>query len=84
MGMHCGKHLWRHHQQHKPIGALLVVGSVVAMGVGTIVSLAMMERLTRALEVMAAAKALHEMEGRLSDIERAELEGRIRAHLFPG
>ncbi|MHB9026655.1 MAG: hypothetical protein ACYC7E_21190 [Armatimonadota bacterium] len=39
-------------------------------------------RITRALETMALAKALDEMEDRLSSAEMADIEGRIRQNLF--
>ncbi|HEY3417310.1 MAG TPA: hypothetical protein VGM23_10550 [Armatimonadota bacterium] len=41
------------------------------------------KRITRALEVMALSKALHDMGDRLSSVETADLEGRIRQNLFP-
>ena len=48
----------------------------------TVVCLWAMLRMTRALETLAMINALDELEDRFSDIERADLEGRVREHLF--
>jgi hypothetical protein len=67
------------HGHGMPHGLLLFP---LAMVTSAYLSLWLLKRITSALETMALAKALHDLEGRLSDGERAELEGRIRLHLF--
>ncbi len=67
------------HPHHFPKGLLIFPLSMV---IGTYLSLCLMQRLTKALETMAMAKALRDMEGRLSEGERADLEARIRGNLF--
>lgn len=62
---------------HMPV----MMVSAVAMTVGTVLSLWWFFRLTRAVETLAMVQALDEMDT-LSDIERADLEGRVRERLF--
>ncbi len=86
MGMLHHKALHLPHMGHKkmhlpkfPYG-LLVFPFTIA--IGTIVSLWMIAKLIRDVETMALVDALDEMDTRLSDAEKADLEGRIRERLF--
>ncbi|MHB9130295.1 MAG: hypothetical protein ACYDBB_04275 [Armatimonadota bacterium] len=56
-----------------PIGVIVI---------STVMNLLMFARLVRAAETAAMVDALDEMEDRLSDVEQADLEGRIRENLF--
>ena len=86
MGMRWSMMRRRQYRSGCPIwwlGPILVATSLITMSVGTIISLCMFKRLNRAMETLAMANALAKLEDRLSDVERADLEGRIRARLFP-
>lgn len=71
----------KHHpgMHHLP-GELLIFPITLALG--TVVSVWLMGRLMRAVETIALTNALDEMEDRLSDVEKADIEGRIRERLF--
>jgi len=81
MRMHCRKQAM---EQHHPMRPFIALTSLTIFAVSTIASLWMLERMTRALEMMAMTKAMDEMGDRMSDVERADLEGQIRSRLFPG
>ncbi len=76
MGGSCGMG----HRHGPPVGALLMLGSMV---VSSIASVCLGWRLVRALELLATIKALDTMDARLSDVEKAQLEGHIREELLP-
>ena len=74
---HPGMHQGMHHPF--PIGLVLVPATFI---LGTLASIWMMKRMLIAVETIALTSALDEMEDRLSDVERADIEGRIRERLF--
>lgn len=79
--MYMMKH--KHHpgmHHHRPPAALLIFP--VSMILASVASLVLLMRMTRALETLALTNALDEMEDRLSDVEKADIEGRIRERLF--
>ncbi len=82
--MHCHKGMGMHHRHFPIFPRILFATSIVTMAVGTVLSLWWVDCMTRAMETMAMTKALDEMGERLSDVERADLEGQIRSHLFHG
>ncbi len=67
--------------EQRAMGAV-ALASLLIMAIGTIISLWMVGRMTTALETLAAAEALDELDERLAEDERADLEGRIRENLF--
>ena len=56
----------------------------LSIAISSVICVILTMRLTKAVETMAMTKALDEMEGRLSDAERTELESKVRANLFGG
>ncbi|MHB0937882.1 MAG: hypothetical protein ACYDCO_22245 [Armatimonadota bacterium] len=54
----------------------------ITMVLATVASLVIAKRMMVALETIALTNALDEMEDRLSDVERADIEGRVRERLF--
>ena len=82
MRMHCHKRMEPHRFPLFP--RILFATSLTVMAAGTIASLWLAERMLRTLETMAMTKTLAELHDRLSDVERADLEGQIRERLFPG
>jgi len=71
---------WRHPGMHHPPYGLLIFPVTIALG--TVVSVWLTGRMLRALETIALTNALDEMEDRLSDAEKADIEGRIRERIF--
>ena len=75
-GHHCGPPMPRFH----PL-MLLVPATVVAT---LLASVCLTMIMVKQLETLSATNALDTLGDRLSDVEKAELEGRIRQQLFPG
>jgi len=71
--------MMKHKHHPMPFGLLALPATLIF---GTMVSVWITKRMLRALEVIALTNALDEMEDRLSDVEKADLEGRIRERLF--
>lgn len=72
---------YRHHPGvHRFPCELLIFPATLA--IGTVVSVWLTGRIVRALETLALTNALDELEDRLSDVEKADIEGRIRERLF--
>jgi len=78
-------HMMMKHKHHPgmhthPSAALLIFP--ISMVLVSLASLMLMKRMARALETIALTDALDEMEDRLSDVEKADIEGRVRERLF--
>lgn len=71
------KHPGMHH--HPPYGLLIFP---ITMVMATVASVMIAKRMMFALETLALTNALDKMDERLSDVERADIEGRIRERLF--
>jgi len=74
------KHGHHHPAMHRMPYELLIFPITIALG--TVVSVWLTSRILRAVETIALTNALDEMEDRLSDVEKADIEGRIRERLF--
>lgn len=71
------------HGGHPPVRLIAnLVVSVSVLGY-IVVALILVLRMVHALETIAMANSYDELEDRLSDVERADLEARIRENLFP-
>jgi len=62
-----------------PTGLYALPITIIA---GTLLSIMLSKRMLMALETIALTNALDKMEGRLSDVEKADIESRIRTRLF--
>lgn len=81
---HAGPHgmSWKYAHHHRMHCMPVLVGtSLLVMAVGTVISLWMLERMTRALESLAMVDALDELGEQLSEVERAQIASRIRVNL---